>query len=180
MTTAVIDAPAAARAGESPSSHLDFAQIAEEICNNAVRLQLWDDRKLTTYEFRYDARRSDSKELLADKYRSEIVNYLPHFWKTHGVIRANDFSSKSSMPRFIKECATCYSYLIALKRRNSTALSFDNERDKVWAKRMELEAIEERIEELQDELGELEKEERWLTRYLEAAEEDEKKKGNQS
>jgi len=171
MTTTTLDAPAAPRAVESPPPPSDYAGMAQSICDYAVSERFWADRELTTYEFRYDARRSHSKEALAQKYRSEIETYLPYFEKTHGLIHLNN------LPQFLKECATCFSYLYALERRNGTALSFDNDTDKIWAKRMEIEAIQERIEELQDELNEAEDQEAKLEFEIEAAEKAEKQKG---
>jgi len=179
MTTATLDALAAPSAAESPPPPRDYKRLAEEICNNACRGQLWKNCELTTYEFRYDARRTEYKEILTNKYRAQIEYHLPHFWKTHGPIRANDFSNNSSMPRFIKECAACFAYLIALEHRNSTALSFDNDTDKLWAKRNELEEVEERIEELQDELSEAEDQQAALEREIEAAEKAEAQKGGE-
>jgi len=175
MTPAVIAAASAMHSAVSaPQSPPDHTSLAEEICNNACRAGLWENRELTTYEFRYDARRCDYKELLAQKYRSEIETYLPHFIKTHGPQRANDLST---LPRFIKECATCYSYLVALRVGNHIARAFDNDTDKLWAKRMEIEGIQADIEELQSELEEAENDERRLTRELEAAEKAEQQKG---
>jgi len=172
MSTATLDAPAAPSAVENTPP--DYAGMAESICNYAASEKFWADRNLTTYEFRYDARRCNAKEALAQKYRSEIETYLPYFEKTHGLIHLNN------LPQFLKECAACFSYSYALLRRNSTALCFDNDKDKLWAKRMEIEAIQERIEELQDELNEAEDQEAELEREIEAAEKAEEQKGNQS
>jgi len=175
MTPAVIEAAAVPCAVASPSPREpDYAAHAAEICNKAALAHLWKNRELTTYEFRYAARRSDDKAGLARKYREEIETYLPHFTKTHGPIRADDFEI---MPCFIAQCAACYSYLIALDNGNRTALCFDNKTDKVWVKHMELKEIEARIEELQNELDEAESEYDRLERELESAEKAEKKGG---
>jgi len=119
MNTATLDAHAAPQAVESPPPPRDYKRIAEEICNNAGRARLWENRELTTYEFRYDARRTAASSALASKYRAEIEYYLPYFEKTHGPIRADDFEL---MPQFIKECAACFSYLYALDNRNTAAV----------------------------------------------------------
>jgi len=146
MTTAIIEAPVDSTASvEAPPR--DYAQLAQDICDQAQREGLWGNDELTTYEFRYDARRSNRRDSLAEKYRAEIEYYLPYFEKTHGPIRVDDLST---LAQFIKECAACYSYLMALKLYNSYALSFDNDIDKVWAKRMELEETQDRIEGLQE------------------------------
>jgi len=120
MTTTVNAAPAAApSAVESPPPPTDYAQLAQDICDQAQREALWGNDELTTYEFRYDARRSNRRYSLAEKYRAEIKYYLPYFEKSHGPIRVDDLSK---LPRFLKECAACYSYLMALKLHNSYAL----------------------------------------------------------
>jgi len=166
---AVMDTLVAPHAVESTLP--DCAGISESICDYAACERFWTARELTTYEFRSAARRSDSKEALAQKYRSEIEYYLPYFEKTHGQMRL------SKLPQFIKECAACFSYLYALVRRDSTALCFDNDTDKLWEKRMELSQIEERIKELQDDLYEAEEQVAELGSKVEAAEKAEKKGG---
>jgi len=157
-----------------PPAAPGFARRAEEICNSAAQAYLWDDRKLTTYEFRYAARREESKAEFANKYRAEIEYYLPHFTKTHGPQRADDLNS---LAQFIKECAACFSYLSALDNGNRTALCFDNDTDKIWTQRMQLEEVQERIEELQRELDEAQSHYNQLARELEAAEKAEQRKG---